>query len=683
MRSRSALQALAVALALGGCSNSTPPPISVSVSPSFQQTIDPNVTVTFNARVANDTKAQGVTWSLTGTGTLSSTTGLSTTYQPPSSGITVATQVKVTATSVADPTKRVSTTITINPYPAMPFQKLASGTVGVPYSQSIILTGGTAPFQWNVYDGPIDTGWRVGGEVPNGLALDSTNGTISGTPTAAGTWYFETIASDSYNAYGFAPLSIQINPASPPQANPVPFLNQSLAPTAVVPGGPTFVLNVNGTGFVPGATVDWNTTPLSTTYVDSEHLNALVPAATTATAQTASVTVVNPAPGGGTSNPIYFEVGAPVTSVAFANAPGSPLQVKEVWQLAVADFNRDGKPDLAATASIYLDVMLGNGDGTFTATPSSPVPIPSPPYDDFGSPYTWALVPGDFDKSGHTGLAVSLSADQAAAVLFGNNDGSFRYATSLANTSGMYAGALLAADFNGDGNLDLFATSNINGTSPTVLEGYSDGAFNSVPQDALLRQIYPLGGFWGLTAAVGDFTGQGKLDVAVAASEPSSTAGIVILQGNGDNTFLVATGSPIALGQSLGAIAAADFNSDGKLDLAVTDFSKNEVFILLGNGDGTFQAPISIPVGTSPVAVAVGDFTNDGKLDLAIANSGDNTITLLLGNGDGTFTEASSSPYAVGNLPESIVAADFNGDGKLDLAVANWNDYSVSILLQK
>jgi hypothetical protein len=124
-----------------------------------------------------------------------------------------------------------------------------------------------------------------------------------------------------------------------------------------------------------------------------------------------------------------------------------------------------------------------------------------------------------------------------------------------------------------------------------------------------------------------------------------------------------------------------DFNGDGKLDLAVTDYTLNAVLVLLGNGDGTFQAPISMAVGDAPAGMVVGDFNDDGKLDLATANYGDGTVTLLLGNGDGTFKPSSGSPYIVGNSPYVIVAADFNGDGKLDLAVNSSS--GVSILLQQ
>ena len=167
-----------------------------------------------------------------------------------------------------------------------------------------------------------------------------------------------------------------------------------------------------------------------------------------------------------------------------------------------------------------------------------------------------------------------------------------------------------------------------------------------------------------------------------SSSSGLGPSGLGVSLGNGDGTFTPANGSPISLGKNLYGVVAGDFNGDGKLDLAVTDSGGNAVLILLGNGDGTFGAPTTIPVGTEPEAIVAGDFNNDGKLDLAVANFGDGTVTLLLGNGDGTFTSASGSPYPVGPQPFAISAADFNGDGKLDLAVVNLGT-GVSILLQQ
>ena len=124
-----------------------------------------------------------------------------------------------------------------------------------------------------------------------------------------------------------------------------------------------------------------------------------------------------------------------------------------------------------------------------------------------------------------------------------------------------------------------------------------------------------------------------------------------------------------ATGLEPDGVAVGDFNGDGKLDVAVTNMASNNVTILLGKGDGTFTAAASPATGKSPNGIVVGDFNGDGKLDLAVANEDSNSLTILLGNGDGTF-RAAASP-ATGATPFGLVAGDFNGDGKLDLAVTN------------
>ena len=651
-----------------GCGS--PSSISLSLSPSSPQAIDQGQTLAIRATVTNDKSSKGVAWNLTGPGSLSNATGFSVTYNSPTTSFTSPQTATLTAKAVADQTKQASTQITVNLYPQIPFQTLANGSVGMPYSQTIALTGGTPPFQWSVYDGPILTGWRVGGSVPDGLTLNPGTGAITGTPVDGGTWFFEATITDATGATainGF--MSIQIASTAAP-GNPVPFLNQPLVPTAVSPGSSNFNLNVSGTGFVSGTTIDFNGTALVTTLVDGEHLTAMVPAADVASAGTAAVTVVNPGPGGGTSNVVYFQVAAPQTTVSFAGTTlrlnGTPVGI------TAGDFNEDGKADLAIASDIWVYVFLSNGDGSFQPATGSPIRVASPPYNDAATPDNTAIVVGDFNHSGHLGLGVADQPNGAAYILLGKGDGTFSPSSAaFANSSG-WIDAMAAADFNRDGNLDVVFTG-------LLVLGYGDGAFSSA------GNLYASGTPNSL--ALGDLNQDGNLDAMVASGYTqgpgSSGSGLAVSLGRGDGTFTPGPNSPLALGMNLQGIATADFNGDGKLDVAVTDSVSNTVMILLGNGDGTFGAPLAIPVGNEPVATLAGDFNNDGKLDLAVANFADDTVTLLLGNGDGTFTQASGSPYPVGYGPYAITAADFNGDGKLDLAVANLSAGSVSVLLQQ
>jgi hypothetical protein len=370
-------------------------------------------------------------------------------------------------------------------------------------------------------------------------------------------------------------------------------------------------------------------------------------------------------------------VAAPATTVAFATATNSPLQIDSAFGVKAGDFNGDGKPDLVITALADAYVFLGNGDGTFTAAPNSPMLLQSPPFTGASSVYAGPIGVGDFNNSGHLGLAIGEFQNQAVAILLGNGDGTFvASSAAFANAFGDPVSAVEAADFNADGNLDLVITNEYAGQQ-TVALGYGRGAFTTAGE--LYTGIFPVG------AAVGDFNSDGKLDVVVASAgtQKYPGSGLNISLGRGDGTFTLASGSPIPLGSSLSAVVAGDFNGDGRLDLAVTDSVANSVTILLGNGDGTFVASSPIAVGTLPQALVADDFNADGKLDLAVANYGDGTVTLLLGNGDGTFTEASGSPYPTRAGAYQITTADFNGDGKLDLAVANMSDGSVSILLQQ
>jgi hypothetical protein len=176
----------------------------------------------------------------------------------------------------------------------------------------------------------------------------------------------------------------------------------------------------------------------------------------------------------------------------------------------------------------------------------------------------------------------------------------------------------------------------------------------------------------GFSPIAADFNGDGKLDIVSAGVGGNQ---IAVLLGNGNGTFQAQQVFPT--GTQPISVVQGDFNGDGKLDLAVANESSASVSVLLGNGDGTFQEHVDYAVGTTPDGVVTGDFNGDGKLDLAVANFGSSTVSILLGNGDGTFR--SHVDYAAGSKPISVATGDFNGDGNLDLALAGGT--VVSILL--
>jgi len=434
--------------------------------------------------------------------------------------------------------------------------------------------------------------------------------------------------------------------------NPVPLINEPLVPDAAAPGGSQLTLTVNGTGFVSGSVVHWNGSPRTTTFLSSSRLSAVITAADIAKASTSSVTVVNAAPGGGTSNAAFFEVTPPSSSVPLALASTNYPVASESYSVAVGDFNGDGKLDLAVVDydTGVVSVLLGNGDGTFQ---------PQVEYATGTSPRGVAV--GDFNGDGKLDLVVANSGDNDVSVLLGNGDGTFQPAVNYG--TGSLPGSVAVADFNRDGKLDL-VVANSGSNNVSVLLGKGDGTFAAAVNYPTAVQPS--------SVAVGDFNRDGKLDLVTANG---SSANVSVLLGNGDGTFRPHV--DYATGIDAAAATVADFNDDGKLDLAVSCASG--VSILLGNGDGTFRAHVDYPTGSDAFSTAVGDFNGDGKLDLAVANYGSLNVSVLLGNGDGTFQP--HVDYSTLGSATWVTVGDFNRDGRLDLAVATANSL-VAVFLQ-
>jgi uncharacterized repeat protein (TIGR01451 family) len=317
--------------------------------------------------------------------------------------------------------------------------------------------------------------------------------------------------------------------------------------------------------------------------------------------------------------------------------------------VAVADFNGDGKPDLAVSnvAAGTIGILRGNGDGTFLSALYVSTTLPA------------FVITGDFNGDGYPDIAFasnnSTANTSSVAVLFGRGDGTFIAGPGI-SVSAPVAG-LAVADFNNDGIADIAVSATSGAVG--VLLGNGDGRFSA----AVVSTFAGAG-----PLAIGDFNGDGIADIAVITG-----GGVAILLGNGDGTLR----APLLLAANGTAITVGDFNNDGTADLAVA--TTGRLAVLQGNGDGTFQSPVYYTVGNGPHALVAADINGDGIPDLAIIDNVDHNLSVLRGNGDGTFQ--SRLTYSLRAAPQTMVMADFNGDSELDIAALDSSTNGVTLAL--
>ena len=284
-----------------------------------------------------------------------------------------------------------------------------------------------------------------------------------------------------------------------------------------------------------------------------------------------------------------------------------------------------------------------------------------------------ATATGDFNGDGKLDVVIANRTDNTVTVLLGDGLGGFTQAAGSPLVVGNGPAGIATGDLNNDGKLD-FAVCNGTGNNVTVMLGDGKGGFTQATRSPIAVGTNPS------ALVLGYFSSHSTLDIATANSGSNN---VTVLLGQGDGTFIQTPGSPFAVGSSPQYIAAGDFNGDNAPDLVTANFQSNNATVLLSNSVGQFNALSTGPLttGSGPNGIAIGDLNGDSRPDIAIANFNSGTLTVLFSNGNGTFTLAPAGPFAVGKGPSSVAAADVNGDGKLDLISANNTSNNISVLL--
>lgn len=335
-------------------------------------------------------------------------------------------------------------------------------------------------------------------------------------------------------------------------------------------------------------------------------------------------------------------------------------------QMSVADFNNDGIPDIAYSQANNLGtgiaILQSNGDGSFSDRPEVLAGQPAPPF----------IATADLNNDGNVDLVMARTprAGLFISVAFGHGDSTFSPVQDVQQVQQPLDGepTLVTGDFNGDGNVDI--AYNIKGGTAVILNN-GDGTFGA---PLISSGVYA-------DVAV-DLNGDGKLDLA---GMNKAVAAVVSL-GNGDGTFRVASSLPTGLSAATARLTVADLNGDGINDVIVGSHKSQEptpaptssAQVWLGKGDGTYRSAPTITFDGTFHDLVSADFNGDGKPDLAVVIWG--RLSVFPGKGDGTFDNAVDFHYSGDEGGWFVASGDFNGDGKPDLAISTFSS-SLAIMI--
>ncbi|WP_263349831.1 beta strand repeat-containing protein [Acidicapsa acidisoli] len=670
----------------------------------------------------------GTGWSCSATGQTVTCTNDSTVAQESSYGaLTIDVNVSATASTTSSVTNQVQVSgggvtstssnvdsVTILPAAVLAVQKTHTGT---------FMQGQTA--QWNIAVSNTASGGSTYGTIsvsdtlPTGYTLASYTSTGSAwSCSGASTITCTTTATISGGADSVITLTVNV-----PANSPVSVTNTakawgggdlthtslasaaSGADTAAVVQVPASV-TINNGGGTQSTTIDAAFgTPLSVTVDDAN--SVVIPSYSVVFTSNAGVngqsgtfsnstgTITIPTSASGIANAGAFT----------ANSKAGSYTVTAVAGSVSATFNLTNTPGAPA------NIVLTSGSGQSTAIHTSFTnPLIATLTDVGGNPLSGVTV----TFTAPTGLTPSLAFSNASNTISEPTNGLGQASSGLMTANGIPGGpynvqaavGLVTNNFqltNLDKSLTTFAALSANSATIDVF-GFGltppsgQLAFTDLTTSSPITSPVTLNTSSALTSLqpqtttstganslpdwteLGDVNGDGKLDLITSVFQTDS---ISVQLGNGDGTFGAATNYLISSGFGPSESHLFSLRGNGVLDIVVASYNLNQIAVLLGNGNGTFQSPQFYTVGTAEnytLSIAAGDFNHDGNLDLAIVNGNDNTVSIALGNGTGSLT-VQSPAISVGEAPVAIRSGDFNSDGYSDLAVANFYSGTVTTLL--
>lgn len=353
----------------------------------------------------------------------------------------------------------------------------------------------------------------------------------------------------------------------------------------------------------------------------------------------------------------------------FAEAPGPPIAMDgSPSDLAFSDVNQDGHLDLvvAVNEEPAIVVLLGDGKGAFEVASAKPLTL---------SDGLSEMAVGDLNGDRLPDLAMITHDSYNVMLAVGDGKGGFSFAATspavMKTGDHPHTHGLGIGDLNGDGSLDLVTANNEDNDIVVALND-GKGGFTASPASPFAVEVrpYPL--------TLGDVNNDGVLDIISSSTGPTSRS-MTILLGDGQGDFEARTVSLETVQPWFPAIG--DLNRDGNPDFVTTHWERHELTVMLGDGGGNFEEIAGSPFDLEYNAweTSIADVNDDGHADILVA--GGSGVVVMIGNGKGEFFRAPDSPYPTGGGNWRFTLGDVNGDGKLDIATSNLESNSVSILL--